>query len=62
MTYSIQQLSNQRWGIYVQTKLLATYGCQHNCLRVWELLEKRNKTGFKTYKMTASASAVKQAA
>lgn len=50
MTYSAQQLSNQRWGFYLQDKLLATYGCQHTCQLVLDLLIARNKSSFKTYK------------
>ena len=50
MTYSAQQLPNQRWGIYLHDKLLATYGCQYTCLIVLDLLQERNKTSFQTYK------------
>ena len=60
MTYSIQKLSDERWGIYAQNRLLATHGCQHTCLVMLELLKEKNKTSFATYQH--SASVVKQAA
>ena len=53
MTYSIQKLSNERWGIYLQDRLLATHGCQQTFLLVLELLQKKNKTGFISYKHLA---------
>ena len=53
MTYSIQKLSNERWGIYLQDRLLATHGCQQTSLLVLELLKKKNKTGFITRRYIA---------
>ena len=43
MSYSVQQLPNKRWGIYSEATLLATYGCQHTCLIVLELLKEKSK-------------------
>lgn|GEM_PF-5842466 len=37
----MKQLPNQRWGIYAEKKLLATFGCHDNCLKVFELLQIR---------------------
>lgn len=37
----MEQLPNQRWGIYAEKKLLATFGCRNNCLKVLELLQIR---------------------
>ena len=53
MAYSIHKLSNERWGIYSQDRLLATHGCYQTSLLVIELLQKKNKTGFLTYKHLA---------
>lgn len=39
MSYSIEQLPNQRWGIYAQKKLLATFGSRETCLKVLNLLQ-----------------------
>jgi len=41
MSYLMKQLPNQRWGIYAEKKLLATFGCHDNCLKVFELLQIR---------------------
>jgi hypothetical protein len=53
MHYSIKQLSNQRWGIYLETKLLATLGCYDKCLTVLELLQSQKRTGANKYKVFA---------
>ena len=60
MSYSVQQLPNKRWGIYSTATLLATYGCQHTCLIVLELLEERSNANLKTY--YHSVEIVKEAA
>lgn len=39
MSYSIKQLSDRRWGIYADEKLLATLGCHDKCLKVLKLLQ-----------------------
>ena len=39
MSYSIKQLSDQRWGIYADEKLLATLGCHDRRLKVLTLLQ-----------------------
>ncbi len=39
MSYSMEQLPNKRWGIYAQEKLLATFGCHDQCLKVLNLLQ-----------------------
>ncbi|MGB5632538.1 MAG: hypothetical protein WBM86_07140 [Waterburya sp.] len=53
MSYSIKQLPNRRWGIYAQNKLLATFGCHDQCLKVLELLKKRMMLIAKTNKVPA---------
>ena len=44
MTYSIQKLPNNRWGIYLKNKLLATHGSQHTSSAMLELLQKKSKS------------------
>ena len=39
MNYSIEQLTNGRWGIYAEQKLLATIGCHQTALRILALLQ-----------------------
>jgi hypothetical protein len=34
MSYSCKQLSNGRWGIYQDIKLLATIGCHQTCQKI----------------------------
>ena len=41
MNYSSEQLPNGRWGIYGQSKLLATIGCYSTCQEILSLLAKR---------------------
>ncbi|MEM8827886.1 MAG: hypothetical protein AAGE96_00845 [Cyanobacteria bacterium P01_G01_bin.19] len=60
MTYSAQQLSNEKWGIYADERLLATYSCQHTCLLVLEVLQMRNNPIFAGYRHAGSLT--KQAA
>ena len=43
MNYSLRQLSGQRWGIYVENKLLATLGCHKTGLKVLEFLQNKNR-------------------
>ena len=53
MIYSIEQLSNQRWGIYVGSKLLATIGCRDKCLAVLKMLQDKKRLGVGKYKFSA---------
>lgn len=60
MSYSIEQLPNQRWGIYAQKKLLATFGSHDHCLKVFKLLEtrmmllaKRNRVSTRLHQQAA---------
>lgn len=62
MRYSISQLSNQRWGIFVENRLLATFGCHDQCLAVLKLLQDRMRLRMNSYQMSASALASKQVA
>ncbi|MGK7893720.1 MAG: hypothetical protein AB4372_08865 [Xenococcus sp. (in: cyanobacteria)] len=43
MIYHIAQLPNQRWGIYLQLKLLATVGCYDTARKILELLGRKNQ-------------------
>ena len=38
--YSFQQVDNQRWGIYIQDRLLATIGSYEACKSIQESLDK----------------------
>ena len=49
MRFSIGQLSNRRWGIYSDSKLLATYDCRNTCLKVLELLQTKHKLSNQPY-------------
>ncbi len=42
MNYSIKQLPNKRWGIYLQFSLLATIGCYEKAEKILGLLQKDN--------------------
>jgi len=53
MHYSIKQLSNQRWGIYLEGKLLATIGCHDKGLTVLELLQSQKRMGASKYRLFA---------
>lgn len=46
MNYYSQELSNQRWGIYEEHKLLATIGCYKTCQRIVTLLKASNTKKF----------------
>ena len=46
MNYYSQELANQRWGIYEETKLLATIGCHKTCQRIITLLKASNTKKF----------------
>ena len=39
MRYSTEQLSNRRWGIYADNRLLASIGCYKTCLKILKMLE-----------------------
>ncbi len=39
MNYSIEQLSNGRWGLKAETRLLATIGCHETGLKILTLLK-----------------------
>ena len=39
MNYYYQALTNKRWGIYQEQKLLATIGCYKTCQRIVTLLK-----------------------
>ena len=39
MKYSIEQLPNGRWGIYVELRLLATIGSHQTALKILALLQ-----------------------
>lgn len=41
MRYSTKQLSNLRWGIYEDARLLATLGCYETCLVILKRLEQK---------------------
>lgn len=53
MSYAIKQLPNQRWGIYAQHKLLATFGSHDQCLKVFKLLETRMRLIAKEKRVSA---------
>lgn len=38
--YEIKETNNQRWGIYLQDRLLATIGSYEACESVWQSLSK----------------------
>jgi hypothetical protein len=41
MSYHSEQLANGRWGIYINSKLIATIGCQDTCEKIIDFLENR---------------------
>ncbi|MEM8721843.1 MAG: hypothetical protein AAGE84_21525 [Cyanobacteria bacterium P01_G01_bin.39] len=43
MSYSIKQVANQRWGIYLENKLLATLSCRNTSLKVLKLMQARTR-------------------
>ncbi len=43
MRYSSEQLSNRRWGIYADDRLLASVGCYKTCLKILKLLSEKQK-------------------
>lgn len=53
MRYSVRQLSNQRWGIYLEDKLLASIGSRDQCLKVLELLQRKKELDGRRYKISA---------
>ncbi len=50
MKYSIEQLPNGRWGIYVELRLLATIGSHQTALKILTLLQ----TGRKRHQQISS--------
>jgi len=46
MNYYSQELADKRWGIYEETKLLATIGCHKTCQRIVTLLKASNTKKF----------------
>jgi hypothetical protein len=52
MRFSVGQLSNRRWGIYSDSKLLATYDCRDTCLKVLELLQTKQILSNNSYKQS----------
>ena len=43
MRYSTEQLSNRRWGIYADDRLLATVGCHKICVKILKLLSQKHQ-------------------
>ena len=39
MKYRIEPVENQRWGIYQDERLLATYGSYEACESIWKYLQ-----------------------
>lgn len=42
MLYSYKQLSNGRWGIFIDSQLMASIGCLDTCKKIIEFLETRS--------------------
>ena len=63
MHYSTEQLSNRRWGIYVDDRLLASVGCYKTCLKILKLLsEKQKYRQYKTSELRDRIQIIKTAA
>ena len=43
MSYWIEPLPDNRWGIYSQVKLIATIRCYYTALKILELLRRENQ-------------------
>ena len=43
MRYLTKQLSNRRWGIYADDRLLASVGCHKTCLKILKLLSHKHQ-------------------
>jgi hypothetical protein len=41
MSYHSEQLKNGRWGIFINSKLIATIGCPDTCKKIIYFLENR---------------------
>lgn len=41
MSYHSKQLKNGRWGIFINSKLIATIGCPDTCQKIIYFLENR---------------------
>ncbi|MBW4534932.1 MAG: hypothetical protein KME09_13435 [Pleurocapsa minor HA4230-MV1] len=41
MSYHSKQLTNGRWGIFINSKLIATIGCPDTCQKIIYFLENR---------------------
>ena len=61
MHYSTEQLSNRRWGIYVDDRLLATVGCHKTCVKILKLLSQKHQED-KTNKLCDRIQIIKTAA
>lgn len=44
MLYSYKQLSNGRWGIFIDDKMVASIGCADTCKIIIEFLEHRSSS------------------
>lgn len=42
MLYSYRQLNNGRWGIFINSQLVASIGCFDTCKRIVEFLETKS--------------------
>ncbi len=47
MNYSIKQLSDQSWGIYSESKLIAKSRCYYTALKILELLRRKAREQIK---------------
>ncbi len=47
MSYSIKQLSDQSWGIYAESKLIAKSRCYYTALKIRELLRRKAREEIK---------------
>lgn len=41
MVYNYKQLNNGRWGIFIDSELVATIGCPNTCQKIIQFLETR---------------------
>lgn len=42
MLYTYKQLGNGRWGIFIDSKLVASIGCVETCKKIIQFLETRS--------------------
>ncbi|MDJ0534179.1 MAG: hypothetical protein QNJ70_17130 [Xenococcaceae cyanobacterium MO_207.B15] len=47
MNYSIKQLSDSRWGIYLESKLIVQTRCYYMALKILELLRRKTRKQMK---------------